>query len=51
MSKKLNFFISYDVMLNYICTKSGMSQCKKKCKFVQEMIEMIFNVYKTYMIY
>jgi len=51
MSKKQKKFISYDVMLNYICTKSGMSQCKKKCKYVQEMIEMIFNVYKTYIIY
>jgi hypothetical protein len=38
-------------MLNYICTKSGMPWRKKKCKYAQEMIEMIFNIYKTCSIY
>jgi hypothetical protein len=45
------FFISYDVMLKYICAKKYTSQCTKKCKYIQEMIEIIFNIYETCDIY
>jgi hypothetical protein len=44
-------FISYDVMLKYICTRKMSSQCLKKYKYTQEMIEMIFNIYESYNIY
>jgi hypothetical protein len=51
MLNKLHFFISYDVMLEYICAKKYMLQCTKKCKYIQEMIEMIFNIYEVCDIY
>jgi hypothetical protein len=50
-AKQTNFLISYDVILNYICTKSCMSQCKQKCKYDQEIIELNFNIYGICSIY
>jgi hypothetical protein len=29
-------------MLEYICVKNYTSQCTKKCKYIQEMIETIY---------
>jgi hypothetical protein len=46
MPKKLQFLISYDVMQKYICAKKYMSQCTKICKYIYEMIEIIFNLYE-----
>jgi hypothetical protein len=51
MLNKLYIFISYDVMLEYICAKKYVSQCTKKCKYIQEMIEIIFNIYEICDIY
>jgi hypothetical protein len=39
------------MMLEYICEKKSTSQYIKKCKYLQEMIEMIFNFYEIYNIY
>jgi hypothetical protein len=44
--KNYIFKISYDVMLKYIWVKKCTSQSIKKCKYAQEMIEMIFNLYE-----
>jgi hypothetical protein len=49
--KKLHIFISYDVMLEYICVKNNTSQRIKKCKYNQEMIEMIFDIVEICEIY
>ncbi len=44
---------SYDVMLEYMCVKNiySTSHDTKKCKYIQEMIEMIFyeicNIHQT----
>jgi hypothetical protein len=52
MPKKINFFISYDVMLKYICAKNMyVTQHPKKCKYIQKMIKMIFNLYEICSIY
>jgi len=51
MPKKLHLKISCDVMLNYIWVKKCTSQRIKKCKYAQEMVEMIFNLYEIYNIY
>jgi hypothetical protein len=40
--KKVRFLISYNVRLEYICAKKKVSQCIKKCKYIQKMIEMFF---------
>jgi len=49
--KKLHFLISYDVMLGYICAKQYVSQCIKKCKCIQKMIEMFLIFKKICCIY
>jgi hypothetical protein len=36
MSKKIHFFISYDVMLEYIYTKKSMSQRIQKLKYTKK---------------
>jgi hypothetical protein len=51
MPKKVHFIISYDVILKYNCTKKCTLQSTKKCKYIQEMIEMIFNIYEICSIY
>jgi hypothetical protein len=51
MSKKLYFLVSYDVMLEYICVKKKHCIILKKCKYTQQIIEMIFNLYEIYYIY
>jgi hypothetical protein len=51
MPKRLHIFISYDVTLEYICAKTNMSQRIKKCKYNQEVIDMIFNLDKICDIY
>jgi hypothetical protein len=38
-------------MLEYICAKKIMSHCHKKWKYIQKMIEMIFNLYEICNIY
>jgi len=55
-AKEISFFISYDVMLKYICTKNIYVTCTlkyhtKKSKYIQERIEIIFNYYKFLSIY
>jgi hypothetical protein len=42
------FFISYDMMLKYICSKKNTLQCIKKYKYTQKRIEMILSFYKIY---
>jgi hypothetical protein len=54
--KEISFFISYDVMLKYICTKNIYVTCTlkyhtKKSKYIQERIKMIFNLYEIFSIY
>jgi hypothetical protein len=45
-------FFSYDVMLEYIfVSKKYMSHRTKKCKYIQERIEMIFSLYEICNIY
>jgi hypothetical protein len=51
-AKEISFFISCDVMLKYICTKNIYVTCtQKKSKYIQERIEMIFNLYEIFSIY
>jgi len=49
--QKTRFFYVYDVMLEYICAKEYTSQHTKKCKYIQKIIEMIFNLYEICYIY
>jgi len=49
--QKTRFFYVYDVMLKYICVKEYTSQHTKKCKYIQKIIEMIFNLYEICYIY
>jgi hypothetical protein len=49
--KKLHFFHSYDVMLDRFVPKMCMSHHIKRCKYIQEIIEMIFNIYEICSIY
>jgi hypothetical protein len=50
--EQTKFFISYDVMLEYICAKNMyVTQHTKKCKYIQKMIKLIFNFYKICNIY
>jgi len=44
MLRKFHFFISYDVMLGYICAKKNTPHSIKKYKYIHEMIELIFNL-------
>jgi hypothetical protein len=50
MPKKITFFISYDMMLEYVCAKKKHKNVLKKYKF-QEMIEIISNFYEFFNIY
>jgi hypothetical protein len=38
-------------MLKYICAKKYTSQCIKKCKYIQNLIEMILSLYEICNIY
>jgi hypothetical protein len=51
MPKKLHFKNLYDVVVEYIYAKKCTSQHTKKCKYIQKMIETIFNIYENYNIY
>jgi hypothetical protein len=55
-TKEIALKISYDVMLENICTKNIYVTCTlkyhtKKSKYTQEMIEMIFYLYENFSIY
>jgi hypothetical protein len=46
----LSYFI--DFMLKYICAKNiYITNLLKKCKHIQKMIEMIFNIYEICTMY
>jgi hypothetical protein len=52
MPKKLHFYISYDRWYcQNIFVPKKKSHSTKNCKYTQEMIEMIFNVYEICRIY
>ncbi len=44
-------FLEYEVMLKYISAQKKCHKVPKKCKYIHEMIEMIFNVYEICNIY
>jgi hypothetical protein len=46
MPKKLHYFIWYNVVLKYMCVKKKTSQHMKKWKYILEMVEIIYNLYK-----
>jgi hypothetical protein len=47
--KKATFiYISYDVMLKYICAKKKSYNILKKYKYIKKRIKMILNIYKIY---
>jgi hypothetical protein len=55
-ANETTFFISYDVTLKYICTIYIYVTCTQKyhtknSKYIQERIEMIFNLYEIFSIY
>jgi hypothetical protein len=50
-AKKTTFFISYDVMLKYICVKKYTLYHIKKCKHIQKIIEFLKNLYEICSIY
>jgi hypothetical protein len=46
MLKKLHYYISYNVVLKYICAQKQSTTYWKKNKCIKKMIEMILNFMK-----